>query len=114
MSDWDRYAAQEYELLVAEEGGETQGWVVEEFEVLFYMFKIPELKENIFMSHPVLLSCPYFGHFSLFLKWILNGFSSVLFLFAHKSAIKWYITINSKTAVKQEEGEMLQHTSTYH
>lgn len=25
MSDWDRYAAQEYELLVAEEGGETQG-----------------------------------------------------------------------------------------
>lgn len=28
MSDWDRYAAQEYELLVAEEGGETQGWVV--------------------------------------------------------------------------------------
>lgn len=27
MSDWDRYAAQEYELLVAEEGGDTQGWV---------------------------------------------------------------------------------------
>ncbi|XP_037925087.1 uncharacterized protein YMR317W isoform X3 [Hermetia illucens] len=25
MSDWDRYAAQEYELLVAEEGGDTQG-----------------------------------------------------------------------------------------
>lgn len=27
MSDWDRYAAQEYELLVAEEGGDTQGYV---------------------------------------------------------------------------------------
>ncbi|KAJ6636669.1 Serine/threonine-protein phosphatase 2A regulatory subunit B'' subunit alpha, partial [Pseudolycoriella hygida] len=25
MTDWDRYAAQEYELLVAEEGGDTQG-----------------------------------------------------------------------------------------
>ncbi|ETN66671.1 protein phosphatase 2 (formerly 2A), regulatory subunit B'' [Anopheles darlingi] len=25
LSDWDRYAAQEYELLVAEEGGDTQG-----------------------------------------------------------------------------------------
>lgn len=25
MSDWDRYAAQEYELLVAEEGGDTHG-----------------------------------------------------------------------------------------
>ncbi|XP_038120642.1 uncharacterized protein LOC6033077 isoform X3 [Culex quinquefasciatus] len=26
LSDWDRYAAQEYELLVAEEGGDTQGF----------------------------------------------------------------------------------------
>ncbi|XP_065082326.1 uncharacterized protein LOC135704758 isoform X4 [Ochlerotatus camptorhynchus] len=26
LSDWDRYAAQEYELLVAEEGGDTQGY----------------------------------------------------------------------------------------
>lgn len=25
MTDWDRYAAQEYELLVAEEGGDTHG-----------------------------------------------------------------------------------------
>lgn len=25
MTDWDRYAAQEYELLVAEEGGDTNG-----------------------------------------------------------------------------------------
>lgn len=25
LSDWDRYAAQEYELLVAEEGGDTHG-----------------------------------------------------------------------------------------
>lgn len=29
MTDWDRYAAQEYELLVAEEGGDTQGWVIQ-------------------------------------------------------------------------------------
>lgn len=25
LSDWDRFAAQEYELLVAEEGGDTHG-----------------------------------------------------------------------------------------
>lgn len=48
MTDWDRYAAQEYELLVAEEGGDTQGWVIKFCKLRFSscIYLVPTVGTN--------------------------------------------------------------------